>query len=1523
MGGCGSVSATGIITVTSTGTVNTTGAASTTPILCRNTPLTNITYITTGATGIGTPSGLPPGVTAAWAGNIITVSGTPTVAGIFPYSIPLTGGCGNIIATGTITVSPINTASAPSSTPTVCLNTAMTAVYHTTTGTQGIGIPSGLPPGVTAVWSVNTISITGTPTVAGTFNYSIPLIAIPIIGSCGNVSATGTITVNFNTVSAASSTPTACINEPLTNITHATTIATGIGSPSGLPAGVTANWSGNTITISGTPTVSGTFNYTIPLTGGCGTVNATGTITVTDANTVGIASSAPTLCINSALTAITHTTTGATGIGTPTGLPAGVSANFGSNSITISGTPTAAGTFSYSIPLTGGCGSVNATGSITVNTNTVGPPSSNPTVCINTPMPNVIRTTTGATGIGVPTNLPTGVTASFNTFTNVLTLSGTPTDSGTFNYSIPLTGGCGLVVATGTITVNINAAAPPSSNPSLCIDTPANFQRATTGATGIGTATGLPTGLTATWAADTITISGTPTAVGTFTYSIPLIGGCGLVNATGTITVIPSSLTATISGGATVCADVNSVLLTSSGSIDTYQWQSSTNDVVFTNIGGATSDTYTVTNINQTSYYRLVSSNGTCPAATSSSVAVTTIPRPTASLSGSTEICAGNSSSLSIALTGSGPWSGTLSNGQAFSSSVDPAIVSVNPSASTTYTVTALSDNNCQAISGLNSSATVSVRPLPTASITGSAVVCGGNSATVTINGPADGQVSFTVNGASHSAILNGSGIGTINTGNVWQNLTYELVDVYDGFCENTANGTATITYQEAPDAAISGSTQLCSGQSTSIAFSGNPNAVVTYNVNGGASQNVTLNGSGNGTINTGALTINTTYNLVSVASGGCSSIIGTSAVVNVGLNIYYQDNDGDGYGNSSVSTAACTLPVGHSAVGGDCCDSNADINPLTEWWADMDGDGYGSFVIDNGCFTGVSCSSGTWFGLIPYYPGAHSNIPYALDCNDNEVSVNPGMNEVCGNNTDDDCNGTIDIGCNSPQNDAFTNSATVTVNNPNAFYPNCQIFNGSVTNAGISAQGNPANVSVGAGRDVWYRFVAPSTGVQIKVHPVGFDAVIELRTAAHPVGQVDVENVNNTVGGLEILNSVSLVAGTTYYVGVRNFNATNTGTFTMCISPLLQSGCGLPVPVAGFSTCANYKAIYRGAATYTFNFTGTGGSAAFPFVTTVGTTTGLIPLSTPALDIRYGGIYSCRVDANYALVNGVGTQEPMTILGSTGTANCTGIQIMNQPNVEVRFSQRCPATITRSTFLIGTAVSSNTIICGATGYRYRFTKVTDCTGVTTAGLPFTSNTPGSTPFLNLTAVFPSTLPSVGYWRVEIAPIFSHGLGNYGPAQVIQVTGTSASLMLPELNEGMDADKSQSEHERPNFSNNVAGDWGPAQVIAVSGSADSQMLDDELGAQQMKTFEVHPLSVVYPNPNNGNEVNINLTDIGSGELIVKIVDAVGRTIYNKSYTVDGSLFTKINFAEQLTSGIYLVEFTINGETMNERLIVGR
>ena len=345
-----------------TAVINTVSPPTSTPTLCIGTALTAITHTTTGATGIGTATGLPAGVTAGWASNTITISGTPTASGTFNYSIPLTGGCGTVNATGAITVTPLATVSAASSTPTLCINTVLTPITHTTSGTTMMTAASGFPAGVDVGYWSSTVHITGTPTTSGTFNYTVSLTS-----ACGPVIATGTITVTpANTAGVASSTPTLCIGTALTAITHTTTGATGIGAATGLPAGVNAGWAANTITITGTPTASGTFNYSIPLTGGCGSVSATGTITVTPANTVGAASTTPTLCINTALTPITHATTGATGIGVATGLPAGVTAALAGNTLTISGTPTASGTFNYSIPLTGGCGSVSATGTITV-----------------------------------------------------------------------------------------------------------------------------------------------------------------------------------------------------------------------------------------------------------------------------------------------------------------------------------------------------------------------------------------------------------------------------------------------------------------------------------------------------------------------------------------------------------------------------------------------------------------------------------------------------------------------------------------------------------------------------------------------------------------------------------------------------------------------------------------------------------------------------------------------------------------------------------------------------------------------------------------------------------------------------------------------------------------------------------------------------------------------------------------------------------------------------------------------------
>jgi hypothetical protein len=250
---------------------------------------------------------------------------------------------------------------------TVCINSSITNITYTTTGASGANV-IGLPGGVSDTYSGNTLTISGTPTVSGTFVYTVNL-----TGGCGSVSTTGTIVVDpNNTINLTSATGTdnqnVCINSPITNITYTTTGASG-ANVIGLPGGVSDTYSGNTLTISGTPTVSGTFVYTVNLTGGCGNVSTTGTIVVDPNNTINLTSATGTdnqnVCINSPITNITYTTTGASGANV-IGLPGGVSDTYSGNALTISGTPMVSGTFVYTVNLTGGCGNVSTTGTISV-----------------------------------------------------------------------------------------------------------------------------------------------------------------------------------------------------------------------------------------------------------------------------------------------------------------------------------------------------------------------------------------------------------------------------------------------------------------------------------------------------------------------------------------------------------------------------------------------------------------------------------------------------------------------------------------------------------------------------------------------------------------------------------------------------------------------------------------------------------------------------------------------------------------------------------------------------------------------------------------------------------------------------------------------------------------------------------------------------------------------------------------------------------------------------------------------------
>ena len=507
----------------------------------------NISVTGTSILWYSTPSGGAPLATSTLLGN-----------GSHYYASQSINGCEStdrldvVVSINTTPFAPTGPAS-----QSFCGNTAPTIATLAATGTgiQWYSAPSGGLPLPTTSLLQNATHYYASQTVAGCESV-LRLDVISTVNPDNTISRTSPAGTDVQNI---------CTGSAILNISYSTTGATG-AAITGLPSGVNGSWLANTVTITGTPVVTGAFTYTITLTGGCGLVTTTGTITINPLNTVTITSPAGTdaqnICINTAISNITYATTGSTGA-TITGLPAGVTGIWLGNVVTISGTPSVSGPFTYTVTLTGGCGTIATTGTLTVNPNNTisrtSPAGTDAqTLCINNAISNITYATTGATGATI-TGLPAGVIGTW--LGNVVTISGSPTASGPFTYTVTLTGGCGTVSTTGTITVNpantISRTSPAGTDAqSVCINNSINnITYATTGATG-ATVTGLPAGVTGTWLANVVTISGTPTVSGPFTYTVTLTGGCGTVTTTGTISVTANNTVTRTSAAGTVAQTV-------------------------------------------------------------------------------------------------------------------------------------------------------------------------------------------------------------------------------------------------------------------------------------------------------------------------------------------------------------------------------------------------------------------------------------------------------------------------------------------------------------------------------------------------------------------------------------------------------------------------------------------------------------------------------------------------------------------------------------------------------------------------------------------------------------------------------------------------------------------------------------------------------------------------------------------------------------------------------------------------------
>ena len=138
----------------------------------------------------------------------------------------------------------------------------------------------------------------------------------------------------------------------------------------------------------------------------------------------------------------------------------------------------------------------------------------------------------------------------------------------------------------------------------------------------------------------------------------------------------------------------------------------------------------------------------------------------------------------------------------------------------------------------------------------------------------------------------------------------------------------------------------------------------------------------------------------------------------------FYADTDGDGAGDASSSTEACSAPLGYVANANDACPANSALIAQATYYADVDNDGAG----DSGS-TQRSCSSTPPAGYVAASGDSCPNdgtktVPGACGCGtaetDSDSDGTPNCIDACPADSGKTAPGAC--GCGSPETDADSN---------------------------------------------------------------------------------------------------------------------------------------------------------------------------------------------------------------------------------------------------------------------------------------------------------------------------------------------------------------------------------------------------------------------------------------------------------------------------------------------------------------------